>query len=160
GHLTSLWLDWVARLNRWIGSPTMAAPLISEILPDLLEEIIFVVRQTDAAGIEEQLRALRIESICDCGDENCASFATAPEVKVSRVVELQAMEGFLIIDLNAAGEICFIEVLGRPDVKYLLEEHYAPPAENYDQSRRGDYAVGARIKGREVGFLDWPANQC
>ena len=106
----------------------MAAPLISEILPDLLEEIIFVVRQTDAAGIEGQLRALRIESICDCGDENCASFATAPEVKVSRVVELQAMEGFLIIDLNAAGEICFIEVLGRPDVKYLLEEHYAPPA--------------------------------
>jgi len=106
----------------------MAAPLVSEILPDLLEEIIFVVRQTDAAGLEDQLRALRIESICDCGDENCASFATAPEVKVSRVVELQAMEGFLIIDLNAAGEICFIEVLGRPDVKYLLEEHYAAPA--------------------------------
>lgn len=106
----------------------MAAPLISEILPDLLEEIIFVVRQTDAAGLEDQLRALRIESICDCGDENCASFATAPEVKVSRVVELQAMEGFLIIDLNEAGEICFIEVLGRPDVKYLLEEHYAAPA--------------------------------
>ena len=79
-------------------------------------------------GLEEQLRALRIESICDCGDENCASFATAPEVKVSRVVELQAMEGFLIIDLNAADEICFIEVLGRPDVKYLLEEHYAAPA--------------------------------
>lgn len=105
----------------------MAAPLVSEILPDLLEEIIFVVRQTDAAGLEDQLRALRIESICDCGDENCASFATAPEVKVSRVVELQAMEGFLIIDLNAADEICFIEVLGRPDVKYLLEEHYAAP---------------------------------
>ncbi len=102
----------------------MAAPLISEVLPDLLEEIIFVLRQTDAAGLEEQLRALRIESICDCGDENCASFATAPAVKVSRVVELQAMEGFLIIDLNAADEICFVEVLGRPDVKYLLEEHY------------------------------------
>jgi hypothetical protein len=106
----------------------MAAPLVSDILPDLLEEIIFVVRQTDAAGLEEQLRALRIESICDCGDENCASFATAPEVKVSRVVELQAMEGFLIIDLNAADEICFIEVLGRPDVKYLLEEHYVAPS--------------------------------
>jgi hypothetical protein len=105
----------------------MAAPLVSEVLPDLLEEIIFVVRQTDAAGLEDQLRALRIESICDCGDENCASFATASEVKVSRVVELQAMEGFLIIDLNAADEICFIEVLGRPDVKYLLEEHYAAP---------------------------------
>jgi hypothetical protein len=38
---------------------------------------------------------------------------------------LQAMEGFLIIDLNAAEQICFIEVLHRPDVKYLLEEHYA-----------------------------------
>jgi hypothetical protein len=34
------------------------------------------------------------------------------------------MEGYLIIDLNAAEEICFIEVLGRPDIKYLLEEYY------------------------------------
>jgi hypothetical protein len=103
----------------------MAAPLVSEVLPDLLEEIVFLIRQTDAAGLEEQLRTLRIESVCDCGDDNCASFATAREVKVARVVEVQAMEGFLIIDLNATDEICFIEVLGRPDVKYLLEEHYA-----------------------------------
>jgi hypothetical protein len=103
----------------------MGAQLLSEVLPDLLEEIVFILRQTDAAGLETQLRALRIESICDCGDENCASFATAPEVKVSRVIELQAMEGHLIIDLNAADQICFIEVLGRPDVKYLLEEHYS-----------------------------------
>ena len=106
----------------------MAAPLISEVLPDLLEEMVFLLRQTDAAGLEEQLRRLRIESICDCGDDNCASFATAGDVKVSRVVEIQATEGFLIIDLNAADEICFIEVLGRPDVKYLLEEHYSPPS--------------------------------
>jgi hypothetical protein len=34
------------------------------------------------------------------------------------------MEGQVIIDLNANDEICFIEVLGRPDVKYLLEEYY------------------------------------
>ena len=46
---------------------------------------------------------------------------------VHRVVELPSIEGHLIIDLNAADEICFIEVLGRPDVKYLLEEHYAAP---------------------------------
>jgi hypothetical protein len=103
----------------------MAAPLLSEVLPDLLEEMVFLLRQTNAAGLEAKLRGLKIESICDCGDDNCASFATAREVKVSRVVELEAMEGFLIIDLNAGDEICFIEVLGRPDVKYLLEEHYA-----------------------------------
>jgi hypothetical protein len=105
----------------------MAAQLISEVLPDLLEEIVFLIRQTDAAGLEAQLRGLRIESVCDCGDDSCASFATAPDVKVRKVVELQAMEGHLIIDLNAADEVCFIEVLGRPDVKYLLEEHYEAP---------------------------------
>jgi hypothetical protein len=27
--------------------------------------------------------------------------------------------------LNQAQQICFIEVLGRPDVKYLIEEHYS-----------------------------------
>jgi hypothetical protein len=106
----------------------MAAPLISDILSDLLEEIVFLLQGTGAEGLEQQLRALRIESICDCGDDNCASFATAATVKVASVVELQPIEGHLILDLNDAEEICFIEVLGRSDVKYLLEEHYPPPA--------------------------------
>lgn len=98
---------------------------LSDVLPDLLEEIVFLLRDTDAARLEDKVRALRVESICDCGDENCASFATAREVKVNRVVELNATEGYLILDLDAAGEICFIEVLGRSDVKYLLEEFYS-----------------------------------
>lgn len=103
----------------------MAGPLLTEVLPDLVEEMAFLLRERGAEPLCEQLRALRIESVCDCGDENCASFATAAEVKVADTVELQAMEGFLIVDLNAASEICFIEVLHRPDVKYLLEEHYS-----------------------------------
>jgi hypothetical protein len=102
----------------------MDAPLIGDVLPDLLEEMVHLLQGSGAEPLEEQLRALKIESICDCGDDNCASFATAAEVKVDSVVELQPIEGYLIIDLNAARRICFIEVLGRPDVKYLLEEHY------------------------------------
>ena len=104
----------------------MAAPMISDILPDFVEEMAYLLKERGADPLEAGLRALRIESICDCGDENCASFATASEVKVADYVELQSMEGQLIIDLNEAGEICFIEVLGRPDIKYLLEEHYNP----------------------------------
>jgi len=103
----------------------MPGPLLSEVLPDLVEEIAHLLREHGAEPLCDQLRLLRIESICDCGDENCASFATAAEVKVASTVELPAMEGFLIIDLNAAGKICFIEALHRPDVKYMLEEHYA-----------------------------------
>jgi hypothetical protein len=102
----------------------MAAPLLSDVLPDLLEELVHLLKGTGAEPLEEQLRASRIESICDCGDDNCASFATATEVKVANVVELQSIEGHLIIDLNAADQICFIEVLGRPDVRYLIEEYY------------------------------------
>lgn len=104
----------------------MPQPLMSDILPDLVEEIAYLLKQTVAAPLEEQVRTLRIVSICDCGDESCASFATAAEVKVHRTVELDPMEGHLIIDLNSSDEICFVEVLERPDVKYLLEEHYAP----------------------------------
>jgi hypothetical protein len=104
---------------------TMPGPLLSDILPDLVEEMAFMLRERGAEPLCDQLRALHIESICDCGDENCASFATAPEVKVASTVELQATEGFLIVDLDAEDRICFIEVLHRPDVKYLLEEHYA-----------------------------------
>ncbi len=98
--------------------------MLSEILPDLLEEMVDLCRQAGADPLAAKLRALRIESVCDCGDENCASFATAGEVKVADVVELNSMEGYLIIDLDANQEICFIEVLGRPDIKYLLEEYY------------------------------------
>jgi hypothetical protein len=103
----------------------MQAPLLTDVLPDLVEEMAFLLRERGAEPLCEQLRTLRIESVCDCGDENCASFATAAEVKVASTVELEAMEGFLIVDLNAAGEICFIEALHRPDVKYLLEGHYS-----------------------------------
>src|SRR6266478_3634978 len=102
----------------------MDAPMLNEVLPDLLEDIVYLLKQQGADPLEPKLRALRIESVCDCGGENCASFATASEVKVANYVELQSIEGQVIIDLNAADEICFIEVLGRPDVKYLLEEFY------------------------------------
>jgi hypothetical protein len=102
----------------------MGSPLMSDVLPDLVEEMAMLLREQGNPALEPMLRALRIESICDCGDENCASFATLPEVKVANTVELQSMEGVLLIDLNAASEICFIEVLGRPDVRYLLEEYY------------------------------------
>ena len=102
----------------------MPAPMMNDILPDLLEEVVYLLKQQGADPLEAKLRAARIESVCDCGDENCASFATAAEVKVASVVELQPIEGHLILDLNDAQEICFVEVLGRADVKYLLEEHY------------------------------------
>jgi hypothetical protein len=102
----------------------MPAPMLNDVLPDLLEEMAYLLKQQGADPLEAKLRALRIESVCDCGDENCASFATALEVKVANYFELQASEGQVIIDLNAAEEICFVEVLGRPDVKYLLEEYY------------------------------------
>jgi uncharacterized protein YuzE len=102
----------------------MAAPTFAEVLPDLLEEMVYLLKQQGGEPLEPKLRAARIESICDCGDENCASFATAGEVKVANYVELQSIEGNLIIDIDARGEICFVEVLGRPDVKYLLEEYY------------------------------------
>jgi hypothetical protein len=106
----------------------MPSPLISDVLPDLLEEMVHLLQGTGAEPLEAQLRSLRIQSICDCGDENCASFATSSEVKVDSVVELQPIEGHLIIDLNVSQQICFVEVLGRPDVKYLLEEHYETPS--------------------------------
>jgi len=99
------------------------APLISEVLPDFLEEMVYLLAQTGEAALGAQMRTLRIESLCDCGHDDCASFATAAEVKVDRTVELQSMEGILLIDLNADNQVCFIEVLGRNDVKYLLDDY-------------------------------------
>jgi len=104
----------------------MPAPLLSDILPDFVDELAALMRDANATPLIDQLAQLRIESVCDCGDANCSSFATSREVKVANTVELPAMEGFLIIDLNPEERICFIEVLNRPDVKYLIEEYYVP----------------------------------
>jgi hypothetical protein len=101
----------------------MPNPLISEVLPDFLEEVVYLLGQSGEAALGEQMRMLRIESLCDCGHEECASFATLDEVKVDRTVEVQAIEGILLLDLNADNKVCFVEVLGRPDVKYLLDDY-------------------------------------
>ena len=122
----ALGLRWLALQRRRDTLLRMSQPLMSDILPDLVEEIADLLKQTMAAPLEEQVRRLRIVAICDCGDESCASFATAAEVKVHRTVELDPIEGHLIIDLNSSDKICFVEVLERPDVKYLLEECYDP----------------------------------
>jgi hypothetical protein len=109
----------------------MANPLISDILPDFLEEVVFLLRQSGDLALGEQMRTLRIESLCDCGHDECSSFATADEVKVDRTVELQAMEGVLLVDLNAEDRICFIEILGRADVKYLLDDYNERRSESH-----------------------------
>jgi hypothetical protein len=101
----------------------MANPLISEVLPDFLEEVVYLLGQMGEGDLGLQMRSLRIQSLCDCGHEDCASFATAEEVKVDRTVELQAMEGVLLIDLNTENQVCFVEILGRADVKYLLDDY-------------------------------------
>ena len=51
----------------------MSAPMLSEVLPDLVEEMVHLLREQGADPLCEQLRALHIESICDCGDENCGA---------------------------------------------------------------------------------------
>ena len=71
----------------------MTAPMVSEVLPDLLDEMAALLKEAGADPLVDQLAKLRIESVCDCGDENCSSFATATEVKVHNHVELPAMEG-------------------------------------------------------------------
>ena len=59
----------------------MPAPLVSDVLPDLIDEMAALLREAGADPLVAQLPKLRIESVCDCGDENCSSFATASEVK-------------------------------------------------------------------------------
>jgi hypothetical protein len=47
-----------------------------------------------------------------------------PQSRSPTSSSFKPIEGHLIIDLNAAEKICFIEVLGRPDVRYLIEEYF------------------------------------
>jgi len=76
--------------------------MVSEVLPDLLDgNGGAAARSRRRSAVSSSFPKLRIESVCDCGDENCSSFADPrARSRSHNHVELPAMEGMLIVDLK------------------------------------------------------------
>lgn len=92
---------------------------MSEQLPELaaeLEERLLAAGRPDLA---EQIPSLRISLMCPCEIESCGSFYTARPMKRWFRRGKQVPVGDLVVD-TIDGEIVFVEVLGRPDIRDAL----------------------------------------
>jgi hypothetical protein len=93
--------------------------LVREVLPALAAEL---ERELAAAGrpdLAEQVPALRLVAICPCEVEGCGSFHTGRPLKRWFRRGRQVPVGDLVVD-TIDGEIVFVEVLGRPEVREAL----------------------------------------
>ena len=94
-------------------------PLLAKTLPELAAELDRLLRRQGHPELAEQLPVLRIAAVCSCEVEGCASFYTARPLRRWFRRGRQIPAGDMVVD-TIDGEIVFVEVLGRPDVREAL----------------------------------------
>ena len=94
-------------------------PLVRDVLPGLAAELERSLGELGRPNLAEQVPSLRIRAVCPCEVEGCGSFSTALPMKRWFRRGKQVPVGDLVVD-TIDGEIVFVEVLGRPDVRDAL----------------------------------------
>ena len=102
-------------------------PQLAQILPGLVAELDRALRDQDRPDLAEQLPLLRIVAVCPCEVEGCASFYTARPMKRWFRRGKQVPAGDMVVDA-IDGEIVFVEVLARPDVRAILDRSVSLPS--------------------------------
>jgi hypothetical protein len=97
----------------------MTGPLLAATAPSFAAELEGGLRGIDRPDLAEQVSTLRIREVCRCEVEGCASFYTATPMRRWFRRGKQVPVGELVVD-TIDGEIVYVEVLGRPDLKALL----------------------------------------
>jgi hypothetical protein len=96
------------------------APLVSEILPGLADELARSLAEQGRRDLAEQIPGLRVRAVCPCEVEGCGSFSTAlPMKRWFRRGKLVPVGDLVVNTID--GTIVFVEVLGRPDVSAALD---------------------------------------
>jgi hypothetical protein len=94
-------------------------PLVRDVLPGLAAELERSLGELGRPDLAEQVVSLRIRAVCPCEVEGCGSFSTALPMKRWFRRGKQVPVGDLVVD-TIDGEIVFVEVLGRPDLRDAL----------------------------------------
>jgi len=89
------------------------------VLPGLAAQLERSLGELGRPDLAEQVPSLRIRAVCPCEVEGCGSFSTALPMKRWFRRGKQVPVGDLVVD-TIDGEIVFVEVLGRPDVRDAL----------------------------------------
>jgi hypothetical protein len=94
-------------------------PLLRERAPAFSAELEEALRSEGRPELADQVATLRITALCACEVEGCASFSTALPMKRWFRRGALVPAGDLVVNTND-GEIVFVEVLDRPDVRAAL----------------------------------------
>jgi hypothetical protein len=108
--------------------PKETAPLFSEVLPELAEEVERLLLESDEKELVTQVPALRIVERCRCGDDFCSTFYVQPKPEGAygpdhRNVVLDPPRGMLVLDV-VGNKIACIEVLYRDDIREKLHSTF------------------------------------
>jgi hypothetical protein len=94
-------------------------PLLRERAPAFAVELEAALRTAGRPELAEQVDGLRITALCTCEVEGCASFSTALPMKRWFRRGALVPAGELVVN-TIDGEIVFVEVLDRRDVRAAL----------------------------------------
>lgn len=96
-------------------------PLVRELFPELVAELIACLREVEEADLAVSAWDIRLHSWCTCNDHFCQSFYTAepPDGAYGpghRCVPLIPKKGDVILDI-VENEIMFVEILDYPKLR-------------------------------------------
>jgi len=99
---------------------------VGRLMPEFAQELQRLIAAADRPELVGQVVDLPIVDRCRCGQDNCATFHTAPRPEGAYppghdCVMLDPDTGLVILDLVENQIVC-VEVLDRPDVKELLDQ--------------------------------------
>jgi hypothetical protein len=94
-------------------------PLLRERAPAFAVELEEMLRAEGKPELADQVATLRITALCTCELAGCASFSTVMPMKRWFRRGALVPAGDLVVN-TIDGEIAFVEVLGRPDVRAVL----------------------------------------
>lgn len=96
---------------------------LSEALPELHAELISLLHKEAEHSLADGLHAVEFHGWCDCGDDFCQSFRTAPAPEGPygpghRMVCLLGEDDRAMVNLDVVHEsVVYVEVLGRPKLR-------------------------------------------
>ena len=93
--------------------------LLATTAPAFAAELENGLREIEPPPLAEQVPGLQIREVCKCEVEGCASFYTAAPMRRWFRRGKQVPVGELVVD-TIDGEIVYVEVLNRPDLKAIL----------------------------------------
>ena len=93
--------------------------LLVNAAPSFASELEDALRAAGRADLAEQVATLRVREVCRCEVAGCASFYAHRPIKRWFRRGKQVPAGELVVD-TIDGEIVYVEVLERPDVRAAL----------------------------------------